>query len=1776
MCFFDQICKRYKLLVLQGLFSLLITPLYAQQSVGIGTNTPNPNAVLQLVSPGQNQGFLLPKLTTGQITSLGLTLVAADKGLQVYDSLLQQIRYWDGSSWLTLSTSAASGTVSSVGLSLPAIFNVSGSPVTTSGVLSATFQNQAQNTVFAGPTVGSASPTFRTLVAGDIPSLPATIITSGTLPIARGGTNGTAAPSSGAVAYGTGTAYAFTSAGINGQLLQSTGAGAPIWINPPATLTASNGLTRTVNDIALGGTLSGATNINRAGFNLVVSGAGDFSVRPGGAGSERLFVNGTTGNVGIGTVTPLSPLQVGTKLSIFTDPSTSQEVIANNVYNDGTDFRYVTTNSSSALTLGSERVGLFTFPIGTAGNILAGTPSMRLNLTTLGLGIQVDNPQEILHINGPALLNPITAPGTTTGRLYNVGGNLFWNGTNISAGSSGANLTLSNLTNPTAFNQDLRFDNSADRFIGFPAGFSPLQGRSLAISGEATSGAVLAGGNVSISGGFSSTGVGGSAGITGGSSSTFAGGNVGISAGDGGAQGGSTFIRGGNSSGGTGGNIFMTPGDGFSTNGNLYLASEFGLGLVGRVGIGLNGTTESPTALLDITSNTSARAALRLRNGVPPTTPNQGDIYADGNSVFYRNSTSWVDLGGSSSGWSLTGNAGTTATDFIGTTDLQDFRIRTNNLERMILAANGNIGIGATVPRSRLQIGSRMGLVAASVDDFNALTRNIYIDNADDPFYLNNGPANVLFMDDNFIELAIHPTGVANAAVSSPTRNLVVGLNGIGLNTNNPIYPAHLVAGSIGYGFVHEGGGVRVGTYVNAAGGWLGTQSNHDLRLFTNDNTGNLIIQASTGNVGIGTTAPPEPLSVIGQIGWGTPNAGTNRLQSDQGGSIELGGNNFTANPLVGAGPYIDFHFGNGIAEDFNFRLINSGNRILDFVDNTNVSMLRINNGNIGLGVLAPVSRLDIAGDVHLADIVNPPAPTTNKLYNNGGNLFWNGTNISGAGFSTLNSIPKGNGLGLVPSSITDNGSEVAITSSSAGSDILRVVNTASSANVNIQGTAAGGSLIRLSAGLQQTFVWSGSGNLFMDANAGTLHLQTSGTDRLFINNAGNIGIGTSSPAARFHLSGAIANNLQAHFTQGVTDGGFKLTASNGVAGGVGTKQADFGMFYSGSGYGSSFSFYRGVGALDGSIGINTNGAERMRIDNAGNVGIGNPFPSAPLHFANTVANRKIVLWEAANNEHQYFGFGINPNTLRFQLPATSERFGFFVSTSSTSSNEIMRIDGNGNVGIGTTVSPSYRLHVQRAAGASIVADMYNSDGSQWTQYNTNAAPGWSPMISTGDHSILYSNGSPETGALFIGQWSASGRGIRIDAIGRVGIGTGGPTENLTVQNGMNIDAADANAGSISNSIKFGSASGEAIGSRRTPGTNQFGIDFYTSSASRMSITNGGNVGIGTTNPLGRLHIANADYNLSPVHVSSSLGTAGATIRFTNPDFGARTYNLIGSTGSLSNMGAGYFGIYDDNAIAYRFTIGPAGNTGIGVDVAQSRLHVQESISAGGQYVGRFINSFTGSADGVALLAQTTNTSTNWGIGLEARGNYIGAYAWGSTGGFTALRANANGATNAAYFDGNVQVIGALSKSSGTFKIDHPSDPSNKYLVHSFVESPDMMNIYNGNITTDANGEAVVQLPDYFNVLNKDFRYQLTVIGTFAQAIVFEEIHEQANSFKVKTSEPQVKVSWQVTGVRKDPFANANRVVDVVEKPAQEKGTYLHPELYGMPAHLRPGNKEKK
>jgi hypothetical protein len=162
--------------------------------------------------------------------------------------------------------------------------------------------------------------------------------------------------------------------------------------------------------------------------------------------------------------------------------------------------------------------------------------------------------------------------------------------------------------------------------------------------------------------------------------------------------------------------------------------------------------------------------------------------------------------------------------------------------------------------------------------------------------------------------------------------------------------------------------------------------------------------------------------------------------------------------------------------------------------------------------------------------------------------------------------------------------------------------------------------------------------------------------------------------------------------------------------------------------------------------------------------------------------------------------------------------------------------------------------------------------------------------------------------------------------------------------------------------------------------------------------------------------------------------------------------------------------------------------------------------------------------------------------------------------------------TYAGFFMGKVYVSGSLQVNetlnvSGTknFMIDHPLDPENKILRHAAMESNEVLNQYSGNITTDASGYATITLPIYFETLNKDFRYQLTVIGSFSQAIIKQEIIN--NQFVIQTNQPSVKVSWQVTGVRNDKVMQYQPFVAETEKTDAEKGNYLSPEAYGKPSN---------
>jgi hypothetical protein len=246
-------------------------------------------------------------------------------------------------------------------------------------------------------------------------------------------------------------------------------------------------------------------------------------------------------------------------------------------------------------------------------------------------------------------------------------------------------------------------------------------------------------------------------------------------------------------------------------------------------------------------------------------------------------------------------------------------------------------------------------------------------------------------------------------------------------------------------------------------------------------------------------------------------------------------------------------------------------------------------------------------------------------------------------------------------------------------------------------------------------------------------------------------------------------------------------------------------------------------------------------------------------------------------------------------------------------------------------------------------------------------------------------------------------------------------------------------------------------------------------------------------------------------------------------------------------------GVYGDGGV------GVWGHSGTGYGVygasygtngASDGVH-GETYSGGGSGVAGVNNAGGTGVYGTGGNGVIAISTTSGGVGLGAYNTSTGdaLFAENQSGGF------------AAFFLGDVDVDGNLSKAGGSFKIDDPQDPANKYLYHSFVESPDMMNIYNGNVTTDASGNAVVTMPDWFEALNQDFRYQLTVMGQFAQAMVATKMAN--HQFAIKTDKPSVEVSWQVTGVRHDAWANAHRIPVEQAKADQDRGLYLHPELFG-------------
>ncbi|HMG36918.1 MAG TPA: hypothetical protein VKM94_23510 [Blastocatellia bacterium] len=467
------------------------------------------------------------------------------------------------------------------------------------------------------------------------------------------------------------------------------------------------------------------------------------------------------------------------------------------------------------------------------------------------------------------------------------------------------------------------------------------------------------------------------------------------------------------------------------------------------------------------------------------------------------------------------------------------------------------------------------------------------------------------------------------------------------------------------------------------------------------------------------------------------------------------------------------------------------------------------------------------------------------------------------------------------------------------------------------------------------------------------------------------------------------------------------------------------------------------------------------------------------------------------------------------------------------------------------------------------------------------------------------------TGAPSSGTFTVGDSIITEDKLGSIGIGTTAPTSRLTVAGmiettlggykfpdgtvqttaGITSVFHDSSlAGNGTATSPLGIAIGGVTANRIANGTvvrslNGLFDNVTLTAGNNITITpSGGGLTIAAPNSLSAI---NHDLTLSgdgtvasplgikiPLFLDGSVhGSPVLTVR--NANGGSTGLFASGGDGSLAEAAGGGLGAEIRGGGGFGFSIG--GGLGLLVHGGNAREGTPgDGIQARGGDSGLGFGGI-----GVHAIGGDTNEQVG-GVALRAEGGAsgskfggIGVISFGGLGsgngnrGGMALFAQGGqgqaGATQgtAAQFNGDVEINGNLSKSGGSFKIDHPLDPANKYLYHSFVESPDMKNIYDGTVTTDNSGVAVVTLPDWFGALNKDFRYQLTVIGTFAQAIVAEEIKD--NRFTIMTNAPNIKVSWQVTGIRQDAYANKNRIPVEVDKPELERGSFLHPEAFNEP-----------
>jgi hypothetical protein len=462
----------------------------------------------------------------------------------------------------------------------------------------------------------------------------------------------------------------------------------------------------------------------------------------------------------------------------------------------------------------------------------------------------------------------------------------------------------------------------------------------------------------------------------------------------------------------------------------------------------------------------------------------------------------------------------------------------------------------------------------------------------------------------------------------------------------------------------------------------------------------------------------------------------------------------------------------------------------------------------------------------------------------------------------------------------------------------------------------------------------------------------------------------------------------------------------------------------------------------------------------------------------------------------------------------------------------------NRNVGIGTDY-PSYSLDV--------AGDVHGTDITLGGANNPNVRLIW------GTSDYRWEVG--EDGGFYLYDQNANSYRMFMLANGNLGIGTTSPRAKLEVKGDMAVNSQHSprttldvgGAISATNSVRI---YGDMVNFHELRHNGTSGnLEIAPIGGTNLVLTNG-NLGLGTAIPAYALDVLGSGRFSNHVWagIASDLDPKNP---FISADGNTSGCGVAGRCNSPS-----YYGVwgYNSNGI------------GIGCGTESASYPALQANSYGSLAGNEAIHTY-GQINSDGRVRASSGISGINAIEGRCSSDYAGVAGINSSNGAGVYGTSASG--YAGNFSGPVYVSGYLSKAGGGFKIDHPTDPDNKYLYHSFVESPDMKNIYDGIVMLDQNGEATVELPSYFDALNQDCRYQLTCIGGYANIFVAEEINN--NHFKISGGKPGLKVSWQVTGVRHDAWANSNRIGPEVDKASEDRGKYLHPKELGKSESLQIG-----